>query len=232
MNQGALADVVDDGACRTMEDMAIRLLLVDDHTLFLEGLVNTLGAVRGFEIVGQARDGRTALAMWRTASPDVGLVDVSMPGMDGIETVRQLRSHFPGARVLMLTSSEDQEDVIAALDAGAAGYVTKGIRYSDLIAAVREVHAGGRPLGEAIARKLASREPASPLTTREIDVLRLLREGLTAVEIAGRLSITPRTTRAHIEAIKTRLGAANTTQAVAIGFERGLLTVVPQSRRR
>ena len=212
--------------------MAIRLLLVDDHTLFLEGLANTLGVVKEFEIVGQAKDGRSALAMWRRATPDVALVDISMPGMDGIETVRQLRAEVPAARVLMLTSSEDQDDVIAALDAGASGYVTKGIRYSDLVAAVREVHAGGRPLGEAIARKLASREPECPLTPREVEVLRLLREGLTAVEIADRLGIAPRTTRGHIEAIKTRLGAANATQAVAIGFERGLLPVVPQDRRR
>lgn len=211
---------------------AIRLLLVDDHTLFLEGLVNTLGVVKEFEIVGQARDGRSAIALWRKAMPDVGLLDVSMPGMDGIETVRQLRAQFPDARVLMLTSSEDQEDVIAALDAGAAGYVTKGIRYSELVGAVREVHAGGRPLGEPIARKLASREPDCPLTPREIEVLRLLREGLTAVEIADRLAIMPRTTRAHIEAIKARLEAANTTQAVARGFERGLLSVVPHDRRR
>ena len=212
--------------------MTIRLLLVDDHTLFLEGLVNTLGGVEEFEIVGQAKDGRTALALWQRTAPDVGLVDVSMPGMDGIETVRQLRAQAPDARVLMLTSSEDQEDVIAALDAGASGYVTKGIRYSDLVAAVREVHGGGRPLGEAIARKLASRDPGCPLTPREVEVLRLLREGLTAVEIAAQLAISPRTTRGHIEAIKTRLGAANTTQAVAIGFERGLLPVVPQGRRR
>ena len=212
--------------------MPIRLLLVDDHTLFLEGLVNTLGVVKEFEIVGQAKDGRSALAMWRTAAPDVGLIDVSMPGMDGIETVRRLRAQAPDARVLMLTSSEDQEDVIAALDAGASGYVTKGIRYSDLVAAVREVHGGGRPLGEAIARKLAKREPDCPLTPREVDVLRLLREGLTAVEMADRLAISPRTTRGHIEALKTRLGAANTTQAVALGVERGLLPVVPQDRRR
>lgn len=219
------------GWCPTMMSMVIRLLLVDDHTLFLEGLVNTLGVVRGFEIVGQARDGRSAIELWHKTTPDVGLVDVSMPGMDGVETVRQLRGQFPAARVLMLTSSEDQDDVIAALDAGASGYVTKGIRYSDLVAAVREVHAGGRPLGEAIARKLAKREPGCPLTPREVEVLRLLREGLTAVEIADCLGIAPRTTRGHIEAIKTRLGAANATQAVAIGFEQGLLTVVPQARR-
>jgi len=212
--------------------LAIRLLLVDDHTLFLEGLVNTLGAVQEFKVVGQARDGRSALSLWQDTAPDVGLIDVSMPGMDGIETVRRLRMQAPEARLLMLTSSEDQEDVIAALDAGASGYVTKGIRYSDLVAAIREVHAGGRPLGEAIARKLASREPDCPLTPREVEVLRLLREGLTAVEIADRLAISPRTTRGHLEAIKTRLGAANTTQAVAIGFERGLLPVVPQDRRR
>jgi DNA-binding NarL/FixJ family response regulator len=130
----------------------------------------------------------------------------------------------------MLTSSEDQDDVIAALDAGASGYVTKGVRYGELVAAVREVHGGGRPLGEAIARKLAARDRDSPLTPRELEVLKLLREGLTFVEIGHTLSITERTARAHVGAIKEKLGATNTAQAVARGFEQGLLPVLPGRR--
>jgi DNA-binding NarL/FixJ family response regulator len=152
-----------------------------------------------------------------------------MPGMNGIETVRRLRTCDADARLLMLTSSENQEDIIAAIDAGASGDMTKGTRYGDLVAAVREVHDGGRPLGEVIARKLASRDRGGPLTPRELEVLHLLREGLTFIEIGHRLAITERTARAHVGAIKEKLGATNTAQAVAKGFERGLLKVPPGS---
>lgn len=199
----------------------IRILVIDDHPLFRAGLVRTLGEEDGFEIVGQVEDGAAAEAAWARLAPDVALVDVSMPGIDGIETVRRLLARDPAAKLLMLTSSEDAGDVIAALDAGARGYVTKTVRYGDLLGAVREVHAGGRPLGEAIARKLANRD--SPLTPRELDVLRLLREGLSIDDMARRLDITERTVRAHVTAIKVKLDAANTAQAVARGFERGLL---------
>lgn len=204
----------------------IRLMIVDDHPLFREGLALTLSAARGIVVAAQAASGQSALEQWSEARPDVAIVDISMPGMDGIATVRQLRARDPQARILMLTSSEDQDDIMAAIDAGAAGYVTKSIRYADLVAAVREVHAGGQPLGETVARKLARRDRDKPLTPRELEVLARLREGLTAVEIGERLAITARTARAHIEAIKEKLSAVNSAQAVARGFELGLLPMV------
>jgi len=205
----------------------IRLLLVDDHPVFREGLAHSLADEPDFVVVEQVGDGAAAVAAWQRHKPDVTLMDVSMFGVDGIEAVRRLREAAPSARILMLTSSEDQADVVAALQAGAAGYITKMVRFAELLAAIREVHAGGRPLGEDVARRLAVAEKGGPLSKRELEVLGLLREGLGLQEIGRRLAITERTARAHVAAIKVKLDAATTAQCVARGFERGLLKSGP-----
>jgi len=210
----------------------IRVLIVDDHPLFREGLVHALATERGFSIVAEAGDGASALRLWSEHRPDVAIVDVSMPGMGGIEMVRHLRSAHSRARVLMLTSSEDDDDAEAALDAGASGYITKSVRYADLVTAIREVHAGGRPMGEGIARRIAARESSSPLTHREQEVLRMLCDGLGHVEIGERLEISERTARAHVAAIREKLGAVNATQAVARAFELGLLPLSSRDGRK
>jgi len=201
----------------------IRLLLVDDHPIFREGLAHTLADDRDFVVVEEAGDGATAIAAWQRHKPDVTLMDVSMFGVDGIEAVRRLMKAAPSAGILMLTSSEDQADVVAALEAGAAGYITKTVRFEELLAAIREVHSGGRPLGEDVARRRAAAEKGKPLSARELEVLGLLRDGLSHLEIAQRLAIAERTSRAHVAAIKVKLDAATSAQCVARGFERGLL---------
>lgn len=201
----------------------IRLLIVDDHPVFREGLAHTLADEAEFQVVAQAGDGEAAIAAWQRHKPDVTLMDVSMFGVDGIEAVRRLVKAAPAARILMLTSSEEQADVMAALEAGAAGYITKTVRFDELLAAIREVHAGGRPLGETVARRLAAAEKGGPLSAREFDVLVHLRDGLSYQEIGRKLSISERTARAHVAAIKEKLGAATAAQCVARGFERGLL---------
>lgn len=201
----------------------IRLVLVDDHPIFLEGLAEALSSQADLEVVAQGTCGEDTLALWSQHRPDVLLLDLAMPGMDGIGVLRRLRESHRDARVLLLTSSDDQEDALAALDAGAAGYVTKASRYDDLVGAIREVHAGGRPIGEAVARQLAARDRSSPLTPREIEVLGLLSQGLTYGEVGRRLRITERTARAHAEAVKEKLQAANTAHAVARAYQRGLL---------
>ena len=201
----------------------ITVLIVDDHPLFREGLVHVIGTEEGFGIVGEAANGQEVLSLWNRHRPDVTLVDVSMPGLDGIALVRKIRSVSQHAKVLMLTSSEDREDMLAAFDAGAAGYLTKGARYTELKAAIREVHAGGRPVGEAVAKRLASPKPEAPLTPREMAVLRMLSDGLGHIEIAERLEISERTARAHVAAIRDKLVATNAAQAIAKAFSRGIL---------
>jgi DNA-binding NarL/FixJ family response regulator len=201
----------------------IRLLIVDDHPLFREGLLHALAAERAFKVIGQAEDGATAIHLWKTLRPDVTLMDVSMYGQGGIETTRRILTVDPTARVLMLTSSEEQHDAIEALEAGAAGYVSKTVRFDELLAAIREVHAGGRPIGEAVARRLAAAHRGGPLSPRELEVLALLRDGLSYQEVGRALDMAERTARAHVAAIKEKLAAATAAQCVARGYELGLL---------
>lgn len=201
----------------------IRLVLIDDHPVFLEGLAQALARQRDLAVVGQGTDGAEALALWEEHRPDVLLLDLAMSGLHGLDALARIRQRHPEARVLVLTSSDDGDDAVAALNGGAAGYVTKAARYDELVDAIREVHAGGRPIGAAVAQRLAARERGGPLTPREMEVLELLREGLTYAEIGQRLGVAQRTARAHVVAVKEKLAAANNAQAVARGFERGLL---------
>ena len=132
-----------------LKSVPIRLVLIDDHPVFLEGLTQALGRQRDLVVVGQGTDGTEALALWEEHRPDVLLLDLAMSGLNGLDTLARIRQRHPQARVLMLTSSDDGDDAVAALDGGAAGYVTKAARYDELVDAIREVHAGGRPIGEA-----------------------------------------------------------------------------------
>jgi DNA-binding NarL/FixJ family response regulator len=201
----------------------IRLILVDDHPVFLEGLADTLSRQRDLEVVARTTRGDEVLALWVRHRPDLVLLDLALPGLNGVAVLKKLRAAHPEARVLMLTSSEDQDDALAALDAGATGYVTKRSGYLELVGAIREAHAGGRPIGEAMALRIAARERSGPLTRRELEVLGMVSEGVDYDGIGARLGITERTVRAHVVSAKEKLGAANTTHAVALCFTRGLL---------
>ena len=201
----------------------VRLVLVDDHPVFLEGLADTLARQRDLQVVALTTRGEDVVPLWSRHRPDLVLLDLALPGLSGLAVLKQLRTAHPEARVLMLTSSEEQDDALAALDAGAAGYVTKRSGYMELVGAIREAHAGGRPIGEAMAVRIAARERSGPVTRRELEVLAMVSEGLAYDDIGGRLGITERTVRAHVVSAKEKLGAANTTHAVAICFTRGLL---------
>jgi two-component system NarL family response regulator len=198
----------------------IRVMLVDDHPVMRVGLANVLSLKHGFAVVAQADDGQAAIQMWREHRPDVCLLDVSMDGMDGIETLRRLCGEFPEARVLMLSSSKAEEDRMLAMQAGARGYVLKTVRHDELAAAIRAVQAGA-VLGMPSAA--APRRSTGPLSPREIEVLGLIRQGFSNDEISQLLGISERTVRAHVTAILAALGAADRAQAVAVGFELGIL---------
>ncbi len=201
----------------------IRLIIVDDHPVFRESLAHAIGAAAGFEVMAQANDGAAAVGLWQRHRPDVTLMDVRLVDVDGVAAVRRILATAPAARVLMLSSSEDDRDAFEALEAGAAGYITKSVGFLELLEAIREVHAGGQPIGEEVARRLAAREKGGPLSPREAEVLLLLRDGLSEKEICRRLAIADRTVRAHVAAIKEKLDASSTAHCVTRGFEMGLL---------
>jgi DNA-binding NarL/FixJ family response regulator len=202
----------------------IRILLVDDHPTLRMGLANVLSCERDFTIVAEADDGSMALLLWRQHRPDIMLLDVGLPGMDGIETLEKLRAEFPEARVLMLTSSEAAEDVKHALNAGALGCVTKDVRRPELIAAIRAVSRGEKAVSDSIARELAASDEKSTISRHEAEVLGLLRQGFTNEEIGRLLGITERTTQVHVAALMLKLKAKDQAEAIARGFERGVLT--------
>lgn len=205
----------------------IRLLLVDDHPVMRAGLANLLSLEKDFEVVAQADDGETAIRLWRERAPDVCLLDVTMHGIDGIETMRRLKVLDPNARVLMLTSSEAPEDMAQALKAGARGYLTKNVQHEDLVQAIRDVHAGGQPIDPAMRDTKHSQPTSTLLTPRELEVLGLMREGFTNTEIGRLIGASTRTAKAHVAAIIEKLQVIDRTQAVARAFDLGLLKATP-----
>ena len=204
----------------------IRLLLVDDHPVMRAGLANLLSTEPDFQVVAQADDGEAAIRLWQQHTPDVCLLDMTMHGLDGVETLRRLRAIAPQSRVLMLTSSDSAEDVARALAAGANGYITKSVKHSEVFTAIRSVHAGGRPVSEhAIFDSRPTQQVAGiSLTPREIEVVAFMREGFTNAEIGRLLGISTHTAKAHVAAVIEKLGASDRTQAVARAFDLGLLS--------
>jgi DNA-binding NarL/FixJ family response regulator len=201
----------------------IRLMLVDDHAILRAGLANLLNGEAGMQVVAVADDGESALRIWREILPDLMLLDISLGGMDGIETMKHLRLEFPAARVLMLTSSEADEDIRHALEAGASGYVTKNVRRAELFQAIREIHSSGQAIGAHVVGLLAAGCEQGLVSRREMEVLGLVRQGYTNGEIGRMLGISERTAKAHVAALLVKLHAADRAEAVARGFERGLL---------
>lgn len=210
------------------DSSVIRLIIIDDHPVFREALAHALAAAPDFRVVAQADSGSEAIELWAVHRPDVTLMDISMEGLDGVSAVEGIRRTWPDARVLMLTSSNAADDADAALAKGASGYITKTAGFRDLMAAIREVHAGGRPVASTLTKRLPPRM-ANPLSPRELEILELLRDGLSQDQIHRRLSITDRMVRLHVAAIKEKLAAESPAHCVARALAFGFLSHTPDS---
>jgi DNA-binding NarL/FixJ family response regulator len=205
-----------------------RLAIVDDHELTRESLQNMLSDEPDIEIVGQAANGRQALLLCSRLRPDLILMDVRMPEMDGLAATKEVKQRYPEISVMMLTMHENADYLLEALKAGAAGYVLKDAPQEDVIEAVRRVRNGESPLDPELAarllRRLAGEAPGvQPLTPRELEVLELMRLGRTNRQIAEELAISLGTTKNHVEHIIAKLGVSDRTQAVVKALEVGIL---------
>jgi DNA-binding NarL/FixJ family response regulator len=202
---------------------AIRVLSVDDHPLIRKGIASILANEPDMQLVAEAADGREAVRVFRESQPDVTLMDLRMPELDGIAATRAIREEFPAARIIALTSYEGDQDIYRALDAGVRGYLLKETVHADLLRAIRTVHAGKRLMPPEVAQRLGEFFPQMALTPRETEVLGLVANGLGNKEIADRLGTATGTIKIHIQNILEKLSAADRTQAVTIAIQRGIL---------
>ena len=211
---------------------AIRVLLVDDHAVVREGLRNFLALQDGLEIVGEASDGNEAIEQAQRLEPDVILMDLVMPGLDGIGAMRQLRARSPASRVIVLTSFLEDERVLPAIQAGAAGYLLKNVAPAELARAIRAAHAGEAIIDPTAAARLvqAIADDARPrieeperLTRRERDVLELIARGRSNKRIALELGISEKTVKTHVGHLLAKLGVTDRTQAALMAVEEGLV---------
>jgi two-component system NarL family response regulator len=201
----------------------LRIMLVDDHYLVRMGLASIIGLEPDMTVCAEASTGEQARAMYRTAKPDVTLMDLRLPGMSGSETIQAIRSEFPDARIVMISTYVCDEEIYGALQAGAMAYLVKSVQREELTTAIRKAAAGQRHIPAEVAARLADRVSRSQLSTREIEVLRLLVSGRRNREIATALDITEGTVKLHVSSILGKLGATDRTEAVTVALQRGIV---------
>ncbi|GAA3442815.1 response regulator [Planomonospora venezuelensis] len=210
-----------------MAEPPVRLLIADDHPIVRDGIRGMFAGDPEFEVLGEAGDGAQAVELAQALNPDVILMDLRMPGTDGVTAIKELARRGNAARVLVLTTYDTDRDVLPAIEAGATGYLLKDTGRDELVRAVRTAARGEAVLSPSVATRLLGRvrTPADPLSARELEVLRLIAEGATNRETAARLFISEATVKSHVLHIYTKLGVNDRAAAVATAFRRGLLTL-------
>jgi two-component system NarL family response regulator len=203
----------------------IRILIADDHTVVRDGLVAIVNQESDMEVVAETGDGQQAVELWKKHRPDVTLMDLRMPGLDGVNAIYAIRAAEPSARIVVLTTFDGDEDIYRGMRAGAKSYLLKDVRREELFQCIREVHAGGMFVPPAIAAKLAERLPAEELTPRELEVLHLLAAGKPNKLIGADLAITEVTVKSHVQSLFRKLNVLSRTEAIAVASRRGLLRV-------
>jgi DNA-binding NarL/FixJ family response regulator len=201
----------------------IRVLCVDDHRLVLQGIALIIAGQPDFEVVGCAASGEDAVTLFRAHRPDVTLLDLQLPKMSGLDTIRQIRQDAPDARVVVVTMYQGDEDIHRAMEAGAATYLLKDTLSDDLVRVVREVHAGKRPISHDVQLRLAERSAYPSLTRREVEVLDLIAQGLRNKDVAMMLGISNETVQVHVKNIFAKLDVEDRTAAVHVALRRGII---------
>jgi DNA-binding NarL/FixJ family response regulator len=201
----------------------IRIALVDDHPILRQGIAALISDQPDLQLVGQASNGLEAMEQFRLHRPDVMLMDLQMPGMNGIDAMSAIRAEFPDARFVVLTTYTGDVQIVRALKAGARAYLLKSLLHRELLDTIRSVHAGNKRIPPEIAAELADHAADDQLTAREIEVLRLIAAGSANKIVADRLSITEETVKAHVKNILSKLDANDRTHAVTIALKRGII---------
>ena len=201
----------------------IRILAVDDHPLVREGIAGFVGVQPDMTIVAEAATGREAIQQFRTHRPDVTLMDLQMPDMNGMDALIAIRAEFPDAKVIMLTTYEGDAHILRALKAGAQGYLLKNTLHSDLLQTIRAVHAGKRSLSAEVSFQVAEHVSDETLTPAEVAVLRLIADGNSNKQIADQLRVTEDTVKGRVKSILAKLDANDRTHAAIIGLKRGII---------
>jgi DNA-binding NarL/FixJ family response regulator len=201
----------------------IRIIVVDDQAVVRQGFVSLIGTVPDMRVIAQGTNGREAVALYREHKPDVVLMDLRMPEMGGVEAIAVIRREWPGAKVIVLTTYDGDEDIYRSLQAGAQGYLLKDMFFEELESAIRAVHAGGRKIPGVVAERLAGRMGGSDLTGREHEVLELIVGGRSNKEIGSALGISEATVKSHINSILGKLGVTDRTQAATTALQRGIV---------
>lgn len=203
----------------------IRVMVVDDHPLLREGIAAVLERQGDMRLVAEATDGRQAIEMFRSTLPDVTLMDLQMPHMNGIEAIAAIRGEFPGARIVVLTTYHGDVQALRAFKAGASGYLLKNLLRKELIDTIHLVHNGGRRIPPEIASEIAEHATDDALTDREVEVLRCVAHGNANKRVALRLGVSEDTVKAHMKRILAKLRANDRTHAVTIALKRGIIDV-------